>query len=342
MKKTFILLAALAVTCSCGNYNNRETTAATAEVVSKVETQAAYYQTIVLDQVYSSTVQAFAVNNIAPQSVGRIRNLGVEVGQFVSKGQTVATMDELQYSQAKIKYENDLREYERLKALLDEGGVAQSDYDQIEMALTVSKSTLENLEQNTYLRSPISGVVTARNYDKGDMYSMGMPIYTVQQITPVKLLVPVSESDYSKVKVGTEATLTADALPGLDFNGRIVRLYPTIDPATHTFSAEVNVANSGRELRPGMFARVKLDLGSSRNIVVPDAAIVKQQGSGRRAVFVLREDGKVQEKMVRLGRHIGDTYVIESGLEEGEKVVVKGASTLKQGQKVEEIQYERN
>lgn len=337
MKKTLFILSALAIVCSCGNNRSEETAVETAEVVSKVETQAASFQTVVLDQVYSSSVQAFAVNNIAPQSVGRIQKLSVEVGQFVSKGQIIATMDELQYSQAKIKYENDLKEYDRLKALLEEGGVAQSDYDQIEMALTVSKSTLQNLEQNTYLRSPISGVVTARNYDKGDMYSMGMPIYTVQQITPVKLLVPVSESDYSKVKVGTAVGLTADALPGLSFEGKIVRIYPTIDPATHTFSAEVNVSNEGKKLRPGMFARVKLDLGSSRNIVVPDAAVVKQQGSGRRAVFVVLEDGVVQEKMVRLGRHIGNTYVIEEGLEEGDKVVVKGASTLKQGQKVEEI-----
>ena len=336
MKKSLFLLAALAVLSSCGLKKQQEETMVS-EVLTKVETQIATVQTVDMDQVYSSTVQAFAVNNIAPQSGGRIKNIKAEVGQFVSKGQILATMDELQLEQSKVKLENDQKEYDRLKALLDEGGVAQSDFDQIEMALKVSKSTIENLEQNTYLRSPITGVVTARNYDKGDMYAMAQPIFTVQQISPVKLLVPISEADYSKAKVGTQVVVTADALPGKTYSGKIVRLYPTIDANTHTFSAEVNVTNGNRELRPGMFARVQVNLGSSENIVIPDASIVKQQGSGKRYVFVLTADGTVDQRFVELGRHFDSKYEILSGLEAGEKVVVKGASTLKQGQKVEEI-----
>ena len=336
MKKSLFLLAALAVLSSCGLKKQQEETMVS-EVLTKVETQIATVQTVDMDQVYSSTVQAFAVNNIAPQSGGRIKSIKAEVGQFVSKGQILATMDELQLEQSKVKLENDQKEYDRLKALLDEGGVAQSDFDQIEMALKVSKSTIENLEQNTYLRSPITGVVTARNYDKGDMYAMAQPIFTVQQISPVKLLVPISEADYSKAKVGTQVAVTADALPGKTYTGKIVRLYPTIDANTHTFSAEVNVTNGNRELRPGMFARVQVNLGSSENIVIPDASIVKQQGSGKRYVFVLTADGTVDQRFVELGRHFDSKYEILSGLEAGEKVVVKGASTLKQGQKVEEI-----
>lgn len=336
MKRTFFLLAALAVVSSCG-LKKQEEEIRTVEVLAKVEIQPATVQTVDMDQVYSSTVQAFAVNNIAPQSGGRIKEISAEVGQFVSKGQVLATMDELQLEQARVKFENDRKEYDRLKALLDEGGVAQSDFDQIEMALKVSRSTLENLEQNTYLRSPINGVVTARNYDMGDMYAMAQPIFTVQQISPVKLLVPISEADYSKVKVGTMVTVTADALPGKTYTGKIVRIYPTIDAGTHTFSAEVNVTNAKSELRPGMFARVQVNLGSSNNIVIPDASIVKQQGSGKRYVFVLTQDGTVEQKFVELGRHFDSNYEILSGLDAGDKVVSKGASTLKQGQKVEEI-----
>lgn len=336
MKKSLFLLAALAMLSSCGLKKQKEEPLVS-EVLAKVEIQVATIQTVDLDQVYSSTVQAFAVNNIAPQSGGRIKSIKAEVGQFVSNGQILAVMDELQLEQSKVKLENDQKEYDRLKALLDEGGVAQSDFDQIEMALKVSKSTIENLEQNTYLRSPITGVVTARNYDKGDMYAMAQPIFTVQQISPVKLLVPVSEADYSKAKVGTQVTVTADALPGKTYTGKIVRLYPTIDASTHTFSAEVNVTNGNRELRPGMFARVRMNLGSSNNIVIPDASVVKQQGSGKRYVFVLTADNTVEQKFVELGRHFDSKYEILSGLEAGDKVVVKGASTLKQGQKVEEI-----
>lgn len=340
MKKILIILSALAVLCSCGT--KKQETVANVEVLARVSTQVAEKQSVSLDQVYSSTVQAFAVNNIVPQSAGRIKQIRTEIGQFVSKGQILAIMDELQLEQAKVKYSNDQKEYERLKALLEEGGVAQSDFDQIEMALTVSKSTLDNLEQNTYLRSPVNGVVTARNYDEGDMYTMAQPLFTVQQIVPVKLLVGISEADYSKVKVGSMVSVTADALPGKTYSGKIVRLYPTIDAASHTFNAEVQVSNTNRELRPGMFARVLVNLGKSEDIVVPDLAVVKQQGSGQRFVFVLKEDGTVEQRMVTLGHHLGDTYVILSGIEEGEKIVVKGASTLKQGEKVEELEYERD
>jgi RND family efflux transporter MFP subunit len=164
---------------------------------------------------------------------------------------------------------------------------------------------------------------------------MSQPIYTVQQITPVKLLVPISEADYTRVKRGDKVTLTADALPGRTYTGTIVRLYPTIDPASHTFSAEVRVANENRELRPGMYARVSVDFGAVESIVVPDAAVMKLQGSGQRTVFVLNSDNTVSVRTVETGRHFGTRYEILSGLEEGELVLTGGHSNLRSGDKVE-------
>ena len=162
----------------------------------------------------------------------------------------------------------------------------------------------------------------------------GSPIYVVEQITPVKLYVGVSESDYTKVKKNDKVTLTADALPGKTFTGRIARIFPTIDPATHTFTVEVNVANADRVLRPGMYARVNIDFGTNHNIAVPDDCIVKQQGSGVRSIFVLQSDGTVKESVVTLGRHFGTEYEILSGISEGDKIVVKGQASLKNGSKV--------
>lgn len=335
MKKTIIFLAACAILCSCGLGKKDAQNQTQAEVLPRVAVQTAAKRFIDQDQVYSSTVQAFAINNIAPQSAGRIQTIDTEVGRFVSKGQILATMDNVQLEQTKIQYANAKVEYDRLKALLDEGGVSQSDFDQVEMSLKVQQATLENIEKNTNLRSPISGVVTARNYDKGDMYVMGQPLFTVQQIVPVKLLVPVSETDYSKVKTGQAVTVQADALPGKSYTGKIIRIHPTMDPTTHTFNAEVQVQNSSRELRPGMYTRVLMNLGTTNNIVVPDAAVVKQQGSGQRFVFVLDGDNFAQQKEVTLGRHFDGNYEIVSGLAEGETVVVKGSATLKPGQKVE-------
>ena len=133
---------------------------------------------------------------------------------------------------------------------------------------------------------------------------------------------------------GDQVVLTVDALPGREFTGRVNCIYPTIDPATHTFTAEVLVSNGDRVLRPGMYARVRVTFEVRRSIVVPDAAVQKQQGSGVRVVYVVGPDDTVDIVPVTPGRHIGTEYEILEGLSEGERVVVKGHTTLRNGSKV--------
>lgn len=333
-----MILAAACTGCKPKDAKTSEASASSMieEKVPIVFVQAAEKEEIPQDAVYASSVQANAVNNIVPQSGNRIQKINVEIGDFVSKGQILAEMDKVQLEQAELKLRNDEAELERVRQLLQEGGISQSDFDQLQLAFNVSKSSFQNLQENTILRSPISGVVSARNYDRGDMYAMGQPIFTVQQITPVKILVGVSESDYTRVKKGDKATVTVDALPGKVYSGTVIRLYPTMDAATHTFMAEVQVRNEKRELRPGMYARVALDFGSTQNIAIPDAAVVKQQGSGQRSVYILdRETETVALRNVELGRHFDGKYEIVSGIDEGEEVVIKGQTALKSGIKVE-------
>ena len=342
MKKTIIIAFAALVLAGCAQKKNSQEQAAAAAMAAQPQAQAvkvmaAAKQDVRQDGVYSATVQAFAVNNIAPQSGGRIQKINVEVGDFVGKGQVLAEMDRVQLDQAKLRLSNAETELGRLKQLYEQGGLAQSDYEAAELNFQVSKSTYDNLLENTILRSPISGVVSARNYDRGDMYGMAAPIFTVQQITPVKILVGISEGDYTKVKKGDSVTLTVDALPGKTFSGTIKRIYPTIDPMTHTVNIEVNVPNQNRELRPGMYAKVNVTFGHSSSIVVPDAAVVRLQGSGQRNVFVV-ENGVAVQREVTLGRHFDSQYEILSGLEVGEQVVVKGGSALRNGAAVEVIE----
>lgn len=338
MKKTVIItLAVLAIAGCTQKKTSQEAQAAQAQAQAKAQTvkvMPAAKQDVKQNGSYSATVQAFAVNNIAPQSGSRIQKINVEVGDFVSKGQILAEMDRVQLDQAKLRLTNSETELARLKQLYEQGGVAQSDYEAAELTCKVNKSTYDNLLENTILRSPIGGVVSARNYDRGDMYAMAAPIFTVQQIVPVKLLVGISEADYTKVRKGDVVTLTVDALPGKTFSGSIRRIYPTIDPATHTVNIEVQVPNQSRELRPGMYAKVEVNFGHSTNIVVPDAAVVRLQGSGQRNVFVV-ENGTAVQREVTLGRHFDGQYEILSGLTEGELVVVKGGSTLRNGSQVE-------
>ena len=338
MNKTLIIAAAVLL-AGCGQQNSGKGTEATPaaqqETLPIVSVVNAAKEHVPQTSLYSATVQANVVNNIAPQSGGRIQKLNVEVGDFVSKGQTLAEMDRVQLDQAELKLRNDETELERVRTLLAQGGISQADFDQLELACNVSRSNYRNIEENTILRSPVSGVVTARNYDRGDMYAMSQPIYTVQQITPVKVLVAISETDYTRVHKGDKVSLTADALPGKEFYGTVNRLYPVMDATTHTFNVEVLVPNTRRELRPGMYARVTVNFGDSYSIVIPDSAVSKLQGAGTRTVFVIDDEGKAVMKVVTLGRHFDGKFEILSGLQEGERVVFKGNSSLKAGQTVE-------
>jgi len=325
--------------CSCGQNggSTSEEAAVVEEKVPVVKVHEAQLEVVSHEDVYSTTVQAFVVNNIAPQGTGRIVKINVEIGDFVEKGQILAEMDNSNLEQAQLRLKNAEDELERVKSLLSEGGISQSDFDQIELSFKVAKSGYENLLENTILRSPISGVVTSRNYDQSDMYSMSQPIFTVQQITPVKMLVAVSESDYTKVKKGDRITISADALPGKTFTGTIARIYPTMDSSTHTFNVEVQVRNEKRELRPGMYARAVVNFGDVENVVLPDKAVLKMQGAGTRYVYYLKEDGTVNTKVVTTGKHFDSKYEILSGLKGGEKIVLEGQSALRAGIKVEVV-----
>ncbi len=333
--RTILISSMVAIAASCGNQVNKEEETAVIEELPAVKVIEAESRVVPHIGTYTSNVLPFAKNNIAPQGVNRISKINVEVGDIVKKGQVLAEMDKAQLLQAELQYKNREIEYNRVKELHEVGGISQSDLDAIELAFKVAKTTYENLLENSVLRSPLDGVVTARNYDVGDMYSMALPLFVVEQIVPVKLLVAVSEVDYAKVKKGNSVKITVDALPDLTFYGKINRLYPTVDPKTHTVNVEVMVGNPYRTLRPGMFARAEIVFGKNERVVIPDIAVVKQVGSGERFVYLLNEDNTVSYKKVILGTRMGAEYEVIEGIPVGAKVVTEGQTRLKDGLKVQ-------
>lgn len=332
--RTASLVAVALTVASCGGGNRNTGPAAVQDEIPVVAVKQVFADDVPQIGVYTSTVQAYVKNNIAPQASMRIKDIKVEIGDFVKAGQAVAEMDAINLQQARLQMVNDSTEYSRLEGLYEAGGLSKSDLDAMELKYNVSRSSYENLLENTVLLSPVDGVISARNYDKGDMFSLGQPIYTVEQITPVKLLVGISEVDYTKVHVGDKVDIAVDAFPGKTFQGSISRLYPTIDPATHTFTVEIVVGNADRMLRPGMYAKVTVLFGVNRSVVVPDEAIVKQVGSGDRFVYVLNADSTVTYTKVIPGRRMNYTYEILSGLDDGATVVTEGQVRLKSGIKV--------
>ena len=252
------------------------------------------------------------------------------------KGQRLAQMDAVNLVNSETQIENFRRVYNRVSELFAVGGASQQELDNAKLQLTLAETNLKNLQENTLLISPIDGIVSARNYDNGDMYNGQQPILTVMQINPVLLRINVSETFFSRVKAGMPVDIKLDVYEGETFAGKVSLVYPTIDERTRTFGVEVRLNNPNSKVRPGMFARVNINFGNINRVVVPDQAIIKQAGSGARFVY-LYENGTVNYKQVELGRRMGSEYELITGIESGSEVVVFGQGRLADGVAVEVI-----
>lgn len=333
-KSILIAAATMAMLTACGKKEETQTEAV--EELPKVETNVVTAREVPQINEYTATVEADNINNIAPASPNRIKSIAVEVGDHVRKGQTLVRLDPANSDQLKINLDQIKREYERAVRLLEIGGGTRQAVDQLKAQLDAAQSQYDNVLENTVLVSPINGVVTARNYDPGDMTG-NLPVLTVGQLSPVvKVIVNVTESDLSKFRAGMPVTVTFDAFPDENFEGKISRIYPTVDSSTRTFQTEIVITNRGERILPGMFARVSIDLGSHNNVVVPDRAIVKQTGSGNRYVYVYH-NGTVSYERVELGRRLDDAYELLSGVNSGDTVIISGQTRLADGVKVEVI-----
>lgn len=256
-------------------------------------------------------------------------------------------------------------EANRMDALYKAGGISKSENEAVQLQLNTMQRALEaqreqlkaqkaaiaaqgaqlrglqtqsaTLAENNRLVSPVSGYVTARNYDAGDMTG-SLPVVTIEQTNPVKMLVNVSELNYKFVTKGMPVEVRIDAYEGELFSGKVTIVYPTIDNSTHTFPVEVTIENKEQRVRPGMFARATMDFDVQNNVVVPDEALVKQMGAGDRYVYVYNPKTQtVRYQKVILGKHLDDKYEIKSGVNPNEQVVIAGQSRLANGRKVQVV-----
>ena len=324
-----LLSAGLLASCSSSS-SSKATEEQSADTVRLVEVAPAEMRALSLSEEFTAQLEAKVVNNITAQAGGRLKQLLVKVGDRVGAGQAVARMEATQASQAQIQLADAKTNFARMDELYKVGGVSKAQWEQAKSAVDQAKLAYGNAAENTVLRSPISGFVTAKNYDNGDMTSPQLPVVVIQQIAPVKAVIGVSEQYYSYLKKGAAATLSVDALGEETFSGIVTNIFPTLDPVTHTVSTEIEVANKDLKLRPGMYARVHLDFGTKEALTVPDKAIVRQAGSGARYVYVF-SGGKAVYRAVELGQQQGDLYEVVSGLNAGDQVITSAPSNLKNG-----------
>lgn len=299
-----------------------------------VEVDVAQTRQVDLQRSYTANVEADNINNIAPQMSNRIESITVDVGDRVSKGQVLVKLDPANADQQRINLELTETQYNRALELLNIGAGTQSAVDQLKAQLDAQRAQYQNTMTNTVLVSPINGVVTARNYDPGDM-SGAQPILVVGQTTPnVKVIINVNENDVAAVKKGMNVDINFDSYPNETFKGTISRIAPAVDVNSRTFPAEVLVSNPGGKIIPGMFARVNIKLGTRENVVLPDRAVVKQSGSSKKFVYTY-SNGKVKFVPVEIGQRIDDSFELLSGVNNGDTVVISGQVRLADGAEVQ-------
>lgn len=402
--KTCLFMAAMAglLTVSCSKGDKNADSAGKEEEAPLVKIETVHNSNVAQKGVYTSSVDADLINNISSSTPNRIREILVDEGMMVQKGQKLVVLDDINIvsyesqinnakagvesaqsgvanaqagvdnaqagvNNAQANFNNVQLNYNRAVELYKIGGGTKQNVDAMETqlitarnslntaksALTSAKSQLEaaksglssaqstlaaaeralaNAQENTVLTAPISGVVTKRNYDPGDMTGQ-LPILTIANVQPVKVVCNISESEYAKVSKGMKVVCTFDTYGDKEFDGTVSMVSPTIDTSSRTFGVEVTLPNPNNQVLPGMFGRVNFNFGEETHVVVPDKAVVKQPGSGDQYVYVYK-DGKVSYNKVQLGQRLGSSYEILSGLADGDEVVVSGQSKLANGMAV--------
>ncbi len=325
----WILAAAVAVT-ACGGKQTQQVVEQRAQLV---ETAPLSVSDISRELEFSTTLQGWQTLNVAPSLTGKIEHIYVEVGTTVGAGANLVRMDQNQYTTTKLTYTNLGVEMQRMESLRESGAVSQQVYDQTRLSYEQTKETLEFLEKNTYVKAPFAGVISAKNYEDGELYS-GQPILVLTQIYTLKALISIPENYYPNVKKGMAVTLSSEIYPGETFPATIDIVYPTVDPASHTFQARLRIPNSALKLRPGMYVKTKMSMGMARAMVVPYQSVLKLTGSNDRYVFL--DDGGVAKRVfVKLGQRFDENIeIISDELQEGDRLVVVGQAKLVDGSKL--------
>jgi membrane fusion protein (multidrug efflux system) len=301
--------------------------------------------------VYSGTanIKADRVAFVTPKVSGEIRAVLAEEGDQVKAGQVLARLDgdqlRLEVAQAEANLRKLERDYERNLELQKRGLVSSTAFDNLKYELDAARATYELAALRlsyTSIRSPIAGVVTSRMDTAqvgntvtpvgGVIQQSDMAMFEIIDFNSLVLEINVPEGQLAKLALDQPAEITADAVPGKVFAGRISLITPRVDAQTATFPVKVEVSDPEGLLRPGMFARVGIVFDRREDAVqVPRSALLDDEGPP--AVFVV-EDGKARERTLELGLSNGSFVEVLSGVSREDQVVTVGQGALKDGTEV--------
>jgi membrane fusion protein (multidrug efflux system) len=291
--------------------------------------------------IYSGTapIEAFADAQVIAKVGGEVREIHVEEGEDVVAGQILLRLDgdrlRFEAQQAEANLLKLQRDFQRNKDLKDRSLISAGDFEKIQYEMEALQATanLAKLELSyTEIRAPIDGVVSQRYVKVGNTIEANTPTFQITSLEPLVSYLHVPEREYRRLKAGQTASIAVDALQGTRFTGTVARIGPVVDPLTGTFKITIEVSDSSRRLKPGMFGRISIVYDKHENTLqIPRNAIIQE--AGEPAVFIV--DGETaRRRLVRTGYIEGGRIEIVDGLADHEQFVLVGQTGLKDGSKV--------
>ena len=286
--------------------------------------------------------------DIAAEMDGTVTSIDFESGQTVKAGDKLLTLESVaeRSELARLKAQARLAEIEveRRAALFKRGTISKSEYDTAIAETEVAKAAAEAQQGRVNLktlRAPFAGELGIRRVSLGQYLRAGDIIVTLQALDPIELDFSLPEKQLGKVRPGDAVTIVVDALGSREFTGEVIAVEPKIDPATRNFDLRARLSNPEKLLKPGLYAKVSVDLNVPRDVLaLPRTAI--QYTSYGDSVYAIRpqEEGnkegelEVLQRFVTLGEARGDYIEIIDGLEAGDEVASSGLLKLRSGQPV--------
>ncbi|SMC20267.1 RND family efflux transporter, MFP subunit [Desulfacinum hydrothermale DSM 13146] len=289
-----------------------------------------------------------------------VLEIAAERGDRVRKGQVLVRLDDAEIrarlSQARAAVAAAAtrvalleKDRARLEALYREKAVARQRLDRIRSEheaavarLKEARSALKALQvrhRDFTLKAPMDGLLADRYLDPGNLTDTGKPVVRITTEDRLKVVFQVSEPDFPLIRRGMRGECRVAAYPDRIFQGRVQVITPVLDPMTRTAVAELHIPNPDLALRSGMFAHVRIALGSRRALVIERDALLRLPGTGTPYVFVVRA-GRAVLRNVKLGVEQESLVEVLEGLQDGDRVVVRGQNRLSEGVAVEVVQEE--
>lgn len=335
---TAMMVLALVGLSSCGKNDKKKgnDVAAEEEVkIEKVRTEPVVKQEIERNVECTAVLEGYETMNVSPSLTGIIEKRFKDVGDHVATGELLVRMDQNQLIQAKLNLSNLETEMKRMDALMAGGNVTQQVYDKTKLGYDQAKQQVEFLQNNTYFKATFPGVVSARNYESGELFNGAKPILTVVQLNMLKAIIDVPEAYFPKIKAGMKLDVISDIYPDAKFPATIETIYPTIDAATHTFQCKVRIPNGSMKLRPGMYVHTSVNVGKVKVLAVPYQSVLKLTGSNERYLF-LNNGGTAKRLTVEIGQRFNRFIeILSEDVVEGDEVVTQGQARLIDGVQME-------